>query len=148
MIAEQITAGGRYMEEDLRKTAIGRYLQGETPKSIYKDLNRSKKWFFKWLVRYKSGRKNWYKDQSKAPYRRPNRIDDVERQRIIATRKRLESEPYAQTGASAIKWELRQSGHHFPSDRTIHRVLKREGLIKKKRLHPQRGRVSIFSRGA
>ena len=43
------------MEQELRKKAIKRYLQGETPKSIYSDLGRSKNWFFKWLRRYQSG---------------------------------------------------------------------------------------------
>jgi len=30
------------MEQDLRKKAINLYLKGETPKSIYTELNRSK----------------------------------------------------------------------------------------------------------
>ena len=43
------------MEEEIRKEAIARFLKGEQPKSIYSTLQRSKKWFFKWLKRYKSG---------------------------------------------------------------------------------------------
>jgi transposase len=43
------------MERELRQNAIKRYLEGESPKSIYTDLNRSKNWFFKWLNRFKSG---------------------------------------------------------------------------------------------
>ena len=125
------------MEQELRKTAINRYLQGETPKSIYSDLGRSKNWFFKWLKRYKSGDANWCKDQSKAPIRRPTALNEIEKQRIISVRQRLESQKFAQTGVSAIKWELSKSGHGFPSDRTINRVLKREGLIKKNFIRPQ-----------
>jgi putative transposase len=125
------------MEQELRKTAINRYLQGETPKSIYSDLGRSKNWFFKWLKRYKSGDPNWYKDQSKAPISRPTALNEIEKQRIISVRQRLESQKFAQTGVSAIKWELSKSGHGFPSDRTINRVLKREGLIKKNFIRPQ-----------
>ena len=37
------------MEQELRKKAINRHLKGESPKSIYSDLKRSKEWFFKWL---------------------------------------------------------------------------------------------------
>ena len=37
------------MEKDLRKIAIERFVKGETPKTIYTDLSRSKYWFFKWL---------------------------------------------------------------------------------------------------
>ena len=63
------------------------------------------------------------------------RISEIDKQRIIETRKRLESERFAQISASAIKWELNKSGFNFPSDRTINRVLKQEGLVKKKFLH-------------
>jgi len=126
------------MEEEKRKEAIKRYLKGESPKAIYTDLKRSKKWFFKWLGRYQSGQKNWFKSQSRAPRKRPNQTAEVERQRIIEVRKRLEDQRYAQIGASAIKWELEKDGYGFPSDSTIHRVLKREGLIKKNRIRSQR----------
>lgn len=119
------------METEIRKNAIKRYLKGEKPKTIYTEYERSKKWFFKWLNRYQSGEKDWYKDQSRAPKNRPTKIDDSESQRIIRIRKKLESEPFAQTGASAIKWELKKAGFGFPSDRTINRVLNREGLVKK-----------------
>lgn len=126
------------MEQQLRKKAIERYLQGEQPKGIYQDLNRSKNWFFKWLKRYQTGDPNWFEDQSKAPKRSPQKLSDVKRQRIIETRKRLEDERFAQIGVSAIKWELRKSGNDLPSDSTINRVLKTEGLIKKNTVCSQR----------
>ncbi len=126
------------MEQELRKTAIKRYLKGESPKSIYTDLNRSKNWFFVWLKRYKNGEPQWFKDRSRAPVKRPTEIRKIERQRIISVRTHLESQRYAQTGASAIKWELSKSGHSLPSDSTIKRVLKSEGLIKKNFVCSQR----------
>ncbi len=55
------------MEQDLRKKAITLYLKGESPKSIYTDLNRSKSWLFKWLKRYQTGDPDWYKDKPRAP---------------------------------------------------------------------------------
>ena len=119
------------MEQKLRKQAIQRYRNNEKPKSIYTDLNRSKFWFFKWLKRYQSGDPDWYKDKSRAPHTRPTALSEIDKQRIISVRQRLESQKFAQTGASAIKWELSKSGSSFPSDRTINRVLKREGLVKK-----------------
>jgi transposase-like protein len=125
------------MEEEIRQNAVQRYLKGEKPKTIYTDYNRSKKWFFKWLKRYRTGQKDWYKDQSRTPLSNPGRISEIEKQRIIEVRKQLESEPFNQTGASAIKWELTKSGFDFPSDRTINRVLKREGLVKKNSLYRQ-----------
>jgi len=119
------------MQQELRKTAIERYLQGESPKSIYTDLKRSKYWFFKWLKRYKTGEPEWYKDNSRAPIKRPTENSRIERQRIISVRTHLESQKFAQIGPSAIKWELSKSGYSIPSDSTIKRVLKNEGLIKK-----------------
>ena len=126
------------METELRKKAIQRYVKGEKPKAIYTDLKRSKKWFFKWLQRYQSGEKDWYKDQSRAPTNSPRRTSQTDKQRIIEVRKKLESQLFAQTGASAIKLEFSKSGFSFPSDRTINRVLKREGLVKKNCLCCQR----------
>ena len=127
------------MEQDLRKLAVKRYLKGDSPKSIYTDLERCKSWFFKWLNRYQSGDPNWYKDQPRAPVKRPKAISTIDRKRIVETRLLLESQKYAQTGPSAIKWELAKAGHRLPSDSTIKRVLKQEGLIKKNSIRPQRG---------
>ena len=122
------------MEEQTRKIAVQRYLTGEKPKTIYSDLKRSKQWFFKWLKRYQAGQKDWFKDHSRAPKSSPTKISDTLKQQIVETRKRLENSKFAQTGASAVKWELSKSGYDFPSDRTISRVIKEEGLIKKNSL--------------
>lgn len=126
------------MEQDLRKKAINLYLKGESPKAIYSELNRSKEWFFKWLKRYQSGDPDWFKDKSRAPKRQPTAVNRVDRERIISVRTHLEAQKFAQIGASAIKWELSKSGYGFPSDRTINRVLKKEGLVKKNFVHSQR----------
>lgn len=126
------------MEQDLRKKVITLYLKGESPKSIYSDLNRSKSWFFKWLKRYQTGDPDWYKDKPRIPKNRPTAISEIDKQRIISARIRLDSQKFAQVGASAIKWELTKSGFVFPSDRTINRVLKREGLVKKNFVYSQR----------
>ena len=98
------------MEKDLRKLAIERYLKGESPKTIYTDLSRSKYWFFKWLKRYQSGDPNWFVDRSRAPLNRPLAISPAAKKRIVQTRLSLENQKYAQTGPSAIKWELAKAG--------------------------------------
>ncbi len=119
-------------EEDVRKEAIGRHvIGGETPKVICKSISRSKQWFFKWLKRYKTGAADWYQEHSRAPKTSPSEITPETRARIILTRQQLEASPYAQIGVSAIKWELKKLGLPFPSDRTINRVVKDEGLVKK-----------------
>jgi len=132
------------VEEEIRKQAVERYLTGEQPKEIYTDLKRSKKWFFKWLRRFQTGDLDWYKDRSKAPLRRVNKTSNKKRQLIVSIRKQLESQRFAQTGVSAIKWELSKLGLDFPSDSTINRILKEEGLVKKNFLCSQRSRVSLF----
>jgi transposase len=135
------------MEEELRQTAITRHLQGgESPKDVYTSLNRSKKWFFKWLMRYRSGAPDWYKEQSRAPKTRPSGIDEKSKELILSTRQQLVDAPYAQIGVSAIKWELKKQGVPFPSDSTINRVLKRKGLVKKNSLYVQRGRILLLHR--
>ena len=133
------------MEEEIRKEAIFRYsVNGESPKTICTELKRSKPWFFKWLRRFQTGDLYWYKDKSKAPVRRPTKISDKERELIVSIRRQLESEAFAQVGVSAIKWELTKLGVPFPSDRTINRILKKEGLVKKNLLFTQRCRVPLF----
>ena len=127
------------MEKELRKKAVLRHvIGGEEPQRIYTEINRSKKWFFKWLKRYKTGNEDWYRDRSRAPLTKPNETCKGEKELIVSVRKRLESEQFAQIGVSAIKWELTKLGVNFPSDRTINRILKREGLIKKNCICSQR----------
>jgi transposase len=134
------------MEEEIRKTAIMDYVKGEPPKEIYTRLNRSKKWFFKWLKRYQTGNGEWYKEHSRAPKSQARETPREQKTLILTTRKRLEEERFAQVGSSAIKWELHKIGASFPSDRTINRILTREGLTKKNIICPQGSRISLLHR--
>jgi putative transposase len=136
------------MEEELRKQAVQRHLAGESPKAVYTSLDRSKKWFFKWLSRYQSGADAWYKEHSRAPLTRPSELSTVDKELIVSTRKRLDSARFAQIGVSSIKWELHKLGLAFRSDSTINRTLKREGLVKKNEIFPQRSRVPVFYRSS
>mgnify|MGYP006297899617 CR=1 FL=1 len=91
------------MEQKIRKIAIKRYLDGESPKSIYTDLKRSKHWFFKWLNRYKTGDANWHKDQSRAPKNRPKQTGEIEKHRFIEVNQYLESQKFSLIEPSSIK---------------------------------------------
>jgi len=132
-------------EEKLRKLAIGQYLQGKTPVSIYQELGRTKPWFFKWLHRYQSGNSEWYKDEPKVPHYHPQETPLEMRKLVSNIRIKLEGS-YSQIGTSAIKWEFQKLGSIPPSDRTINRILKREGLLKKNSLYPQGGGIPVFYR--
>ena len=118
-------------EEQVRIKAITRYLTGETPHTIYRDLNRSKSWFFKWLSRYKQGNHQWYKALSRVPQSSPRALDPYTEGLIIRIRKTLEATKYAQIGAGAIAWELTKLDMTPPAVWTINRVLKRHHLITK-----------------
>lgn len=41
-------------EETVRRLAIWRYEQGDRPEEIWPRLGRSRRWFFKWLARYRA----------------------------------------------------------------------------------------------
>jgi hypothetical protein len=135
-------------EEALRKLAIEQYLQGKTPVSIYREMGRSKKWFFKWLHRYQSGDADWYRDHARIPRSHPYQIHPDTRRLIISIRTQLEEHPYAQIGTSAIKWEFKKLGLTPPSDSTINRILRREGLVKKNPLYPQGCGIPLFQKAS
>jgi hypothetical protein len=73
----------------------------------------------------------WHKEYSRAPKSQVRETPREQKELILGTRRRLEEQPFAQVGTSAIKWELHKLGLSFPSDRTINRILTREGLTKK-----------------
>ena len=131
-------------EEHLRKMAVEQYLQGKAPISIYLEIGRTKAWFFKWLHRYRTGDPDWYRDKPKTPHRHPRETSPEMKKLVKNIRIDLEEHPYAQIGISAIKWEFKKLAVTPPSDRTIHRILKKEGLVKKNFLCPQGSGVSLF----
>jgi len=51
----------------MRQKAIQRYLAGEKPVHIYRDLDMSRKWFYKWLHRHNPEDLNWASDRSQSP---------------------------------------------------------------------------------
>ncbi len=120
-------------EETLRKMAIEQHLQGKSPISIYLEMGRSKYWFFKWLHRYQSGDTEWFKDKPKTPHHHPH-TSSLKMQNLVKSIRIQLEDSYAQVGTSAIKWEFKKLGVVPPSDRTINRILKRAGLVKKNSL--------------
>jgi len=126
-------------EIEIRKQAISRYENGESPKAIYQSLGKSKRWFFKWLKRYKYDGENWSKDLSRKPHRTREKINKTMEQAIIDTRKKLESTLYAQIGALNIRWHLEKQGLKPPPISTINKVLKRGNLVRKRLKYEPKG---------
>jgi putative transposase len=52
---------------------------------------------------------------------------------VIATRRRLAENPWAQIGADAVAWELEKLGVKPPPRRTIERIFQRAGLVERRR---------------
>lgn len=55
------------IEEEERIEAVNRYIMGDKPSNICRDANRSEKWLFNWVNRFKTGEEGWYKSRSRAP---------------------------------------------------------------------------------
>jgi len=126
-------------EIEIRKQAISRYENGESPKQIYQSLGKSKKWFFKWLKRYKHDGENWSEELSRRPHHSKEKIEKAMEQAIIDTRKKLESTLYTQIGALNIRWHLEKQGLVPPSIPTINKVLKRNNLVRKRHRYEPKG---------
>jgi hypothetical protein len=133
-------------EETLRKMALQQYLQGKTPIFIFREMGRSKKGFFKWLGRYQSGDAHRCQDKPKTPHGHPHETPPEMQKPVKNIKIQREGNPYAPIGTSAITWEFNKLGIIPPSDRTIHWVLKREGLVKKNSLYPQRSGIPLFQK--
>lgn len=120
-------------EEKTRQKAIKLFQSGVNVSEICRQLNKSRKWFYKWRNRFISKPlEEWYKDESKAPKHFPKKRSPHIEQEILAVRKGLQAEKYAQVGAVSIQYEFFSQGKAVPAVWTINRVLKEHGLIKKK----------------
>jgi len=115
-------------KEQDRKWAIERYLTKESPSSIYVSMGYSKVWFYKWLKRYQIGDAHWFKERDRRPLQNPNRTSLEITEMIRLVRLELYNKDLF-CGAQAIQWELKDLGvEPLPSERTIARILSREGL--------------------
>ena len=143
-------------EEEERIKAIQRHLEGERSVDIYRSQGRSKYWFHKWLNRYKTGRKEWYKSEHKIAKVIPHKTDEKIEQVIVTIRKALmdgleDFTKYSRVGAEAIQFHMEKLGYHqseIPSISTIKRIVKRNKLkVNKpkryKRVH-SKGRHTIL----
>jgi putative transposase len=122
------------MEElyEQRINAVDRYLNGESPKSIYTSLNRTKPWLFKWVDRYHTGLSEWYADAPRKPQTNPRKIS-IEMEALI---KLIRLELYNDgvfCGAQAIAGVMEdRHTSSIPSLRTIDRVIRRNDLTHKR----------------
>jgi len=127
-------------QERQRQEAMQRFLSGESISSICRDFRRSRKWFYKWQKRYESGNPYWYKDESREPQNKPQKIDPKVEEAIIQVRSKLAQDKFARIGPQMIDWELRRLGYDPPPAlSTIKRVLRRNKLVKKTERYQTKG---------
>jgi transposase len=118
-------------EQQRRIEAVRRRLGGESPAEIARSLGRSRQWVAKWARRYEPGGEVWAEGARRGPAQAPNRTSAEREAQVLAVRRRLDENPWAQVGAQAIAWELAKLGLEPPPVRTIERILERGGLTRR-----------------
>jgi transposase InsO family protein len=117
-----------------RQRAISLRLAGRSVEHICSALGRSEAWFHKWWGRYLQAGPAGLYDLTRAHHNVAQRIPPELERAILSIRRRLQAHAtpatrYSLTGATAIRAELKALGTHpLPCDRTIERVLERNGL--------------------
>lgn len=116
-----------------REEAINRYLAGEKPTAICREMGRSRTWFYKVLGRYQQGGRAALATQSRRPHHSPNQTDEIVEAAIVRIRKAITSgeDPalrYGNIGAETIASELEEARLTPPSMTTINRILRKHGL--------------------
>ena len=117
-------------EIEQRKEAIRRFNSGESVTSISANLSRSRQWVYKWIKRYKiNPDSDWYIEQTRVPHQVTRSYDEDLESRVLAFRKSLDKEKYAQIGALSIQYEFLRHRIDPPPVWTINRILSRHGMV-------------------
>jgi putative transposase len=117
-----------------RQRAINLRLAGRSVKYICAALGRVEAWFYKWWRRYLEDGPDGLYDLTRANHHVAQRISPELERTILSVRRRLQAHAspatrYSLIGATAVRSELKTLGiRPLPSERTIERVLERNGL--------------------
>jgi putative transposase len=116
------------MDERLR--FVARLLEGEKMAPLCAEIGISRKTGYKIFERYKDCGVAAFSDRSRRPYRQANRLPP----QLEAVIVRLKRE-YPGWGAPKIREKLRRqsTAPHLPAISTVHAVLDRHGLVKRRR---------------
>ena len=77
------------IDEQERIDAVNRYIKGDKPANICREMNRSKKWLFKWVNQFKTGDEGWYRSRSKVPRNHGRQTDEAIETAVVSIRKAL-----------------------------------------------------------
>jgi putative transposase len=117
-----------------RQRAISLRLAGRSVQDICAAVGRVEAWFYKWWRRYLEAGPEGLYDLTRANHHVAQRLPPELERTILSVRRRLQAHAtpatrYSLIGATAILGELRTLGiRPLPSERTIERVLERNGL--------------------
>src|SRR5438270_5715958 len=117
-----------------RHRAIALRLAGRTVQAICVAVGRSEVWFHKWWGRYLEAGPDGLYDRTRANHHVAQRISPELERTILSVRRRLQAHAtpatrYSLIGATAIRAELKAlKVRPLPCERTIERVLERNGL--------------------
>ncbi len=92
-------------EEQLRREAVRRRLEGQSPSEVAVALGRTTRWVRKWVARHadESHDDDWAQGRSRAPKSSPTKTPTAVEAQILAARERLAANPQAQFGSLAIR---------------------------------------------
>ena len=128
-------------EIELRKRAVGLYLQGWKKSEIARKMQRSRSWVQRWIGRYRSNEPRVsLQDQSRAPQNMDWTYPDRIKQMVMRVREEREKGKrakyqYALVSAQAIYYELRELHvSPLPCPRTIHLWLKQARRIPERKV--------------
>ena len=133
--------------EALRIKAVKQHLAGQSPKVICQELSMSKRWLFKWIKRYQSGKRDWFKEKSKTPYSIYRKTSPEIEKKVVTIRRFLEESKVSQIGAINIQYQLQiLQEKEIPQVWTINRILRRNHLVspREKRYQPKGKPYPIF----
>lgn len=118
-------------EQDLRREAIRRRLNGEQRKDICRDLQRSTQWFDKWWSVFNRDPQTDFADRSRAPLTVAKTSPEII-SLVIDLRQKFESADVGLIGARAIWGKLVElKVKPLPCERTIQRILEQHSLTRR-----------------
>ena len=124
-----------------RARFIEAWLEGEHPSmaALCIEFGISRKTGYKWVSRFKKGGFQGLHDRSKRFKRHPNTTPQEVVDIIVGARKR-----HPTWGPKKIHTWLERRGEQVPAVSTVGEILRREGMVVKRRRKPRPGEYSIF----
>ncbi len=118
-------------ERTWRRKAIRLTLRGLRPKDIRKQIPRSRRWLWKWQMRFQTLGWCGLKSQSRCPQHSNPRYSDILRRRVVRLRRRLEHAKVGLVGVAAIQraWERVYPKQPMPGKSTLYRILHKAGVL-------------------